>query len=281
MQRTTPDLLPTPEPVEGYRSILEGSDPSTRFLLRDLFAPSRAPPLRSELAGPPFAGGVRLVVPAFVTRKGVYQVDERDVDVLQEYLRRALVPLYRYVGGAAGQAPKLEDEVERPSSRLLSNRFSDAMLRGWSESLGQRVPTTTALVVVAPPNVVHSDCDPSEGATAYHSVARHPYVYLPLTGTHLTVADGEGRFALALSHALAELLGDPNAEFTTPELCDGGPTPRAQTMANYFSTNGSYLGSGPAANPPTDVGFVVQGVPRSPLTPGRRSFGPALGYAPP
>lgn len=224
---------------------------------------------------------MRLVVPAFSTRKGVYQVDGGDLAVLQQYLRLALPPLHRYVGGAAGPAPQLEAAVERPSSRLGTNRFSDASLREWSGSLAPRVPTSTALVVVAPPGVVHSDCDPSEGATGYHAAAAHPYVYLPLSGTPLSLADGEGRFALALSHALAELLGDPRAEFTAPELCDGGLSPPGQITANFFSPSGSYLGSGPAAQPPREVGFLLQGVPRPPLHPGRRGAGPALGYPPP
>jgi hypothetical protein len=267
--------------VEGFRSLLEGSDPSTRFLLRDALAPGKLPPVGTGLSAALFAGSVRLVMMEFSTRKGVFRIPAGDATAIAEYLALALPIVHRYVGGRAANCPHVDRQTASLSAPLASNRFSDADLQEWCHRLSLYVAPGTALLFVAPEGVVHSDCDPWEGATSYHSAGRSPYLYLPLVGTGLTVDDSEGRFSLALSHALAELLADPAAEFTAPELCDGGGPAAAEITRNYFSRDGSFLGSGPAGGAPAGAGFQVQGVPRPPLAPGRRGAGPSTGYPPP
>jgi hypothetical protein len=233
------------------------------------------------VAAVPFGGPVRLVLMEFATRKGVFRVPAGDATALAEYLTLALPVVHRYVGGRAGTAPRLESPHATLSAPLASNRFSDADVQEWGHRLSPQVAPGTALLFVAPMGVVHSDCDPSEGATAYHSSGRFPYLFLPLTASGLTVADREGRFSLALSHVLAELLSDPAADFASPELCDGGAVDAASLTRNFFRQDGTYLGSGLVGDAPAGFAFQVQGIPRPPLAPGRRSAGPATGYPPP
>jgi hypothetical protein len=237
--------------------------------------------VRTEPGAAPFGGPVRLVLMEFSTRKGIFRVSPGDAEAIAGYLALALPILHRYVGGTLGSPPRLDAPAATLSAPLASNRFSDADVQEWCHRLAPSVAVGSALLFVAPAGVVHSDCDPSEGATAYHAAGRFPYLYLPLTSAGLTVADPDGRFSLALSHALAELLADPAADFAAPELCGGGPVDPAEVTRNFFDREGTYLGSGPAAGAPANVAFQVQGVPRAPLVTGRSTTGGANGYPPP
>jgi hypothetical protein len=281
LQRTAPDVLPPGEPVEGFRSILDGSDPSMRYLLRDALGPGKVPPLRSAPTPTELRGPLLLLSPIFETRKGPFSVPESDVAVIVEYLRRAVSLVGRYL------APYATIELEGPLPPvpvrvpLATNRFSDAQVASWVAAAATTRPGAAGCVVLAPGAVVNSDADASTSARGYHAVARIPYLFLNVPGARLQLDDPADAFALALSHHLLEMASDPLAEFENPELCDPCSATTERACRNYFGGGGEYLASGAVFPPGIPYAFFLQGVARAGSSlQGEASLG-ACGYAPP
>ncbi|MGI0156766.1 MAG: hypothetical protein ACREDE_11635, partial [Thermoplasmata archaeon] len=244
LQRTTPDLLPPEEPSEGFRSRLEGSDPSVRFLLRDAFAPGKLPPVRAETSGPPFEGSLQLVRLRFQTRKGEYALSRAELEVVRAYLEAALPLLVRYASTLCSKGPAVENEYPEIAPTLVGNRFADGQLREWVGQLAAKAPVDRGFLFLAPRTVVNSDCDISAGSSGYHARGARPYVYVPVQAPPVEVADPGDSFALALSHQILELLADPTCEFGSPERCDPCASSPREATRNFFSPTGTYLGSG-------------------------------------
>src|SRR2546422_975586 len=87
----------------------------------------------------------------------------------------------------------------------------------------------------------NADRDPSRGIGGYHGLANVPYCFVNAMGSGFTVADPQSLFALALSHEIAEMVVDPQANLENPEVCDPCG-PNCQTpWIDYFTSGGGYL----------------------------------------
>src|SRR5579862_2848519 len=82
LQRHHPDIVPTPEPAEGFDSILDGGDPSLRFALRAALDAAHAPSPGVRAAGPLFQGTVVVVRPTLSgPNSGPVAVSAADAEV--------------------------------------------------------------------------------------------------------------------------------------------------------------------------------------------------------
>jgi len=62
---------------------------------------------------------------------------------------------------------------------------------------------------------------------------------------------------MAVSHELAELTVDPQADDRNPEVCDPCDLNCGRAHRNYFDASGRYLGSTDALPPPFPYNFYV------------------------
>jgi hypothetical protein len=236
----------------------------------------RSAPTPTELRGP-----LLLLSPTFETRKGPFRVPDSDVAVIEEYLRRAVSLVGRYL------APYATIELESPLPPvplrvpLVTNRFSDAQVASWVAAAATSRPGVAGCVVLAPSGVVNSDADASSSARGYHAVARIPYLFLNVPAAQLQLDDPADAFALALSHHLIEMGSDPFAEFENPELCDPCGATIERACRNYFGGGGEYLASSAVFPPGIPYAFFLHGVARAGGSiQGEASLG-TCGYAPP
>jgi hypothetical protein len=105
-------------------------------------------------------------------------------------------------------------------------------------------PSAHAFIVICPPGITNTDCDPTKGYLAYHSssaVNVIPYIYLPIITTGLTSNDSQDAYQIPCSHEIAEMSVDPTADLNNPEVCDSCG-PNCQTVIrNFFDSNGNYI----------------------------------------
>ncbi|MCI4363114.1 MAG: hypothetical protein L3K13_02255 [Thermoplasmata archaeon] len=281
LQRTVPDLLPPSEPVEGFRSILDGSDPSMRYLLRDALAHGKLPRLRSEPVSKGLVGSLLVLRPTFQTRKGPFAVGPEDTEQIALYLTRVAPLLERYLAPFVKVELTPAPVVHEMAVALASNRFCDSQVAEWVNRVVATTPEAAGCVVLAPPSVVNSDAEGSSGARGYHASARLPYLFLNVRGSGLRLDDPSDSFALALGHQLLEMASDPGADAENPEICDPCAPTEARACRNYFGREGQYLGSRSEFPPDIEYAYFLHGVPRpgTPLT--RASTLGECGYAPP
>ncbi|MCI4334806.1 MAG: hypothetical protein L3K04_04170 [Thermoplasmata archaeon] len=281
LQRTDPDLLPSPEPEGGFRSILEGSDPSTRYQLRAALAPGKLPVALALSENPRFEGSLTLIRIRCHTRRGELSLSPAELGVIHSYLRSAVPLLAHYLGDARPLRLTVFDSLPELELRPTSNRFSDANLLEGCRRLSASAGAGRAFLFLAPPSVVNADCDPAAGSTGYHAAGPVPYAYLPVAPGELSLRDLPDRFALALSHHLTELLCDPGADLAQLECCDPCAPNLRDASRNFFSAAGEYLGSGPARSAPQATAFFLQGFPRRPFLATAGLAHTDCGYAPP
>jgi hypothetical protein len=290
LQKTRPDIVPATEPVSGFANILEGSDPSMRFVLRDALAPGKVPAAGTRAVAPLFQGSLTFV--HLVVQSGAKStaLPPTDLATARSFAGSAVGPISQY---AAQYGPNslsvAEPTIELPVS-VAKGVYNDSTLQEWLDGLvaSSRLPLdTSALVVLNPPGPLNTDADPTRGVLGYHGKAKVPYAFVNVLALNLTVPDPADAFALALSHEIAEMTVDPSANLANPEVCDPcGPNCQTPIRA-YFDAVGSFLGGTTAFPPPFAYGFflnaIVQPVSASlcPAPPAACAYAPPRDVPPP
>jgi hypothetical protein len=259
LQRTRPDVVPAVEPLEGFASILEGTDPSMKFVLRDIFGARGGARATNAGSGRRFSGTLRfarLVVTAGARR---FALSANDAAAIVEYAGLALPTISDYARQYGPVVLSLAEAVAELPLTAPRGLYNDAMVRTAVDSLGSP-DATTALIVLAPPGPIPTDADPGRGAIGYHARARVPYAFVNVGAGPLGSADPTDRFALALSHAIAELAVDPDTELGHAEVCDPcGPSTQAPVRC-FLDSAGGFLGGTAAFPPPFAYSHFVSAV---------------------
>lgn len=262
LQREHPGLVPSPEPSEGFDSVLDGTDPSIRFELRAALDPERLPSVLPRAVPPLFSGTIQLVRLRAPQRAGPdLRVLDASAQLLVEYLERALVPIVRYVrsyGAAEFGLVRTVDELVLPQGR---GRFNDSELQAAVDRFARPMaPAARSVVALGPPGAVNTDADLSKGVLGYHAKGAVPYAYVGLPEGELTLGDSADRFALALSHVVAEMVVDPRAELGNPEVCDPCAPEGASPCRNFFDEALRHVGGGTDFPPNHPYAFFIAAI---------------------
>jgi hypothetical protein len=263
LQREAPEIVPPEEPPEGFGDLLLSGDPTLRFQLRDLEARGRLPPARSAASAPLFAGSLKLVTLNFPGPRGGLSIAPADAAVCVDYATRALPPIVRYAS-QYGRTSAATDPAATPLAPPgAPRRFNDTSVKSWVDAFVRSVGlpvTSTALILLNPPGAINTDADPGQGVLGYHGLATVPYSFVNVVGSGFSVSDPGDQFALALSHEIAEMIVDPRADLSNPEVCDPCG-PNCQTVyRDYFDASGAYLGSRSAMPPGFPFAFFINAV---------------------
>lgn len=284
LQRVAPEILPADEPLEGFDSILKGSDPMLRFQLRELLGPGKLPRVSTGAAGPLFQGSIALVGLDFGGSSAGPVLSASDLAVAAAFVPRALVPIAAYATQYGPTAPTWRPPAISYPVAAPGLRYNDAQLQAWVNTLVARGgPAAGAAAVVAlnPPGALNTDADASQGVLGYHGLASVPYGFVNVTGAGLELSDPEDKFALALSHEIAELVVDPRADLSNPEVCDPcGPNCQA-VFRDYFDDSGNFVASSTSFPPSQPYAFFINGIVRPPSATSCPAPDTACAYAPP
>lgn len=264
LQRHHPDIVPTPEPAEGFGSILEGGDPSLRFALRAALDAAHAPSPGVRAGVPLFQGSLVVVRPTISgPRSGPVSVAAADAEVVRAFVARAAPPIARYASAYGPASVAVAPMVTAVDVAAPNGRYNDSTLQTWVNGWvvqGLIPPTGAAALVVNPPGALNTDADPSQGVLGYHGKANVPYAFVNVLGAGFTADDAADAYALATSHEVAEMTVDPAADLSNPEVCDPCG-PNCQTVIrDYFDAGGAYLGSSTEFPPPYPYGFFLNAI---------------------
>lgn len=226
---------------------------------------ARSPPLSTRAAAPLFSGTVHFLTIQFQTPSGVMGLSVDDIGTAAGYCATIAPIAARYASQYGPTSVRVDPKV---SSMLVTpsggTTYSDAELGGWVDrfAASANLSAGDAVAVINPPSgVENTDAQVSQGVLGYHSISPkgHPYIFVNAQGMGFVLRDPSGYFALALSHELQEMLVDPRADDSNPEVCDpcaGNCSPN--TTLGLFDPTSNYLGSvtTPTTAPPAGAQFT-------------------------
>jgi hypothetical protein len=196
-------------------------------------------------------------------------LDPADVQAAVTYAQLAAGPIGNYSSQYGDNRLDISTSVIDFNVLLpMDGTYNDSMLQSWVNTMvtEYHLPTgdsdNSCVVVLNPPGVVNTDAKISDGIGGYHGKADIPYAFANVTGASaLTIDDTAGQYAESLSHELAELVVDPNADVSNPEVCDpcaGNCT--NQPSLNFFDSSGTYLRTSQEWPPSQPFAFYIEGI---------------------
>jgi hypothetical protein len=108
-----------------------------------------------------------------------------------------------------------------------------------------------------------------------------PYIFVNVTGSGFTLQDLQDYYALAVSHEIAEMVVDPRADGSNPEVCDGCGPNCEPVLRDYFDAAGAYLKTSVAFPPPFGFGFYINAIVKPSAAAQCPAPDSACAYAPP
>jgi len=204
-----------------------------------------------HLGGALFSGTVHFAQVTFQTANGNVVIPTADMNLIVQYARHAIVPISRY---AAQYGPN----TVQVSPTLLAytasrkNMYTDQDVQGWVNQMAtvNGLPNDSCIFVVSPQGVVIANVGGNVGYHGYHPTANVPYAAAGVFATGLNLADNPDVYAMAVSHEIAEMIVDPNADYSNPEVCDGCDINCSNHLTRcYFDVGDRYLGSNQASPP--------------------------------
>ena len=251
LQATAPHILPADEPDGGFASLVPLDHLSRLASLREEevedaqlkeFIRATSVPTAGVLpAGPLFGGSLVFARITFNTPGGAVAISAADVAVAVQYATLAVVPISAYASQYGTNSLSVDPTVLTMSVDLGGTQYNDQTLRGWVNTLAAQpgLPPNPCIVVLSPQGVTNTDGDINQGILGYHHKANVPYCFCNVFGQNLTVDDQANVYAVQLSHEIAEMTVDPDANNSNPEVCDPCG-PNCQTVwLDYFGGAGN------------------------------------------
>jgi hypothetical protein len=151
----------------------------------------------------------------------VISVSRSDVSTAVQYASQAVVPISQYASQYGPNKIAVNFNVTIFPVTLPSNTYNDAQLQSFVNAIAsnQKRPSSTCVVILNPLGMINTSGSLSSGIGGYHSIANVDYIFLNLRGQNLTITDLPFFFAGGLSHEIAEMVVDPKADFSNPEVC--------------------------------------------------------------
>ena len=249
-------FLPRVEPLDGFRSMipfsvlgrLERIPPGEvrQERLARAISKKRPPSAQTKPVSPLFSGTLRFVQAVFTHSGARFMVPEADLEVARKYAGIAAVPISEYCTQYGPNSLSVENATVSLGASLTDGKYNNAILSGWVDNLAKEngFGPDSCLVFLNPRGVVNTDADATQGVLGYHSISSSgvPYAFVNVMGAELTMDDRQDVYALALSHEIAEMTVDPEANGSNPEICDECAGNCSVDYRNYFGSNGEWLG---------------------------------------
>ena len=205
-----------------------------------------------------------------------FSVSLADTQTAASYAALAVVPIQRYASQYGPNSVGVSPVVIPFNASLAGNSFTDGDLQGWVEQIAK---TARDNGVNNPCVVVLHDRSGTTGPTAvdgrnsYHSVTGDgtPYCFCLVFGQNLSVADNNHTFgtrvndkvyAHMLSHEIAEMVVDPQADLGNPEVCDACAGNCGGDLFDLFDQNGVYMGGTADTTTVSGFSFFINSIVR-------------------
>lgn len=274
LQRTAPHLLPREEPAPGFGSrvpiplLRRLHNPVPRAELdrvpglAEALRQSPVPRRQAAVSEPLFSGTLVFVQVAFRTSRGFISVTSQDLATAMAFARLACPPISAYASQYGLNQVGVAADVIAFAASAPNGTYNDQTLQGWVNQIvdSNRLSANTCVVILNPVGVLNTDAEASQGVGGYHNLAKVPYAFVNVMGSHLTVKDEAGLYALALSHEIVEMVVDPRADLVNPEVADPCSGNCQRQFLDYFDAAGAYIQSSETFPPPFSYAFFINAV---------------------
>lgn len=274
LQTRAPHIIPAEEPQEGYASRvpfdllsrlgrLQEHEAGGLAQLQEFIRGTKVPEAGIRPAGPLFSGTLIFVRITFNTPSGAFSVSAADTATAVQYATLAAVPISAYASQYGVNALTVSPNVIDFNVNLSGTQYNDQALQGYVNTVVQQngLPGNSCVIVLSPQGVTNTDGDINVGILGYHGRANVPYCFCNVFGQNLTVGDAANVYALQLSHEIAEMTVDPNADLSNPEVCDPCGPNCQQTWLDFFGGAGNtYIQTTQALPPPFPYTFFINGI---------------------
>jgi hypothetical protein len=211
-----------------------------------------AVPLRAH--GWVFSGTVHFAQLTFRTPgSGDFVVPTVDMNQIVQYAQHAVVSISEYAAPYGTNAVNVDSRLLTKTVTLSGTSFTDAQLRDWVNDLASdnHFFSADCIFVVVPQGITA----PGVGGNAgYHNRAITPYIVAGVFANGLTLADNADVYAMVVSHEIAEMVVDPDANLSNPEVCDPCDVNCGNLTRCYFDRFDNFLGSN-QSTPPGGMAF--------------------------
>jgi hypothetical protein len=214
---------------------------------------------------PLFSGKIYFAHVTFATPGNNYSFSTADMQTMLTYAQHAIVPISEFVQQYGPSTATISPTILEFTANMSSTVFSDSDLQGWVNAIVTANgfdPSSTAIIVPCPQQISDSNGAVS-GNSGYHGIANVPYAVWGVDATGLTLADQPDVYAMVISHEIAEMIVDPQANLSNPEVCDpccinceGKPGSYSGGFYRaYFDSFNDYLGTN-QSTPPGGFNFA-------------------------
>ncbi len=270
LQRLEVGYFPKFEPIDGFASLVPAEIlgrlekiPAEKIeikLLAEIVSTHRPPKTTAKLASPLFSGSLRFVQATFTSGGTSFAVTDADLKIAMQYASLAVVPISEYASQYGPNRLAIASSTISFQASVTGGKYNDSVLSGWVDQIAKAngLGSDSCLVFLNPQGVVNTDADATQGVLGYHNLSSSgvPYAFVNVMGIGLTVDDKQDVYAVALSHEIAEMTGDPRADGSNPELCDSCAGNCSVDYRNYFDSKGNWLGG--SATP--GYAFFIDGI---------------------
>ena len=255
-------FFPAIEPIEGFASLVHMNVLSRLgyIALAELESEELAraisktrPPVGGKVAvAPLFAGTLRFVRATFSSSGADYALPTADLGTALGYAKLSSPLISSYASQYGPNSLGVAIDTIPLQASVVAGKYNDQSLAGWVDALakGRSLGPDSCLVFLNPQGVVNTDADANQGVLGYHNLSPGgiPYAFVNVIGQGLTIRDEQDLYALALSHEIVEMVVDPAANGSNPEVSDGCSGNCNVLFRNYFDANGVWLGGSPSSN---------------------------------
>jgi hypothetical protein len=243
--------------------------------LRDWLAANPIPAPRAKASGPLFHGTLVFVQLVFQEPgQPPSGVSLADVQTARDYASIAIVTIQRYTSQYGPSSVSVAPDIFPFTANLTGDAFTQSQLEGWVD---QCAATARDNKVSNPCIVVlhNRDLPGSPAFTGerdpFHDMTGSgtPYCYCLVFGEGLNVADNnhtihgvpnENVYAHILSHEITEMVVDPKADLSNPEVCDGCAGNCNNVWFDLFDQNGVFLGGTAATASASGFAFFINAI---------------------
>lgn len=190
-----------------------------------------------------FSGTFHFARVTYHTPSGDFSFSTADMQTMVNYAQHAIVPLSEQVNQDYGSSSSsVSPTLIAYTANMSSTSFSDSDVQGWVNDIvsANSLPSDSCIVIPCPQQL----SGPVNSNSGYHSIANVPYTIFGVYATGLTLKDQPDVYAMVVSHEMAEVLVDPQADFSNPEVGD----PCCENCLSnfyraYFDEFNDYLGT--------------------------------------
>lgn len=181
-----------------------------------------------------------------------------DVQTAVSYATLAVVPIHRYASQYGPNSIRVSRRIIPLSVDLTGNTFADSDVQGWVDQIVHDHHFKNSCIVI-----LHDAFDAASpthtyakgNILGYHSMTHNgnPYCFCRVFAHNLTITDRNNAYAGTLSHEIAEMVVDPKADLSNPEVCDACFGNCKNEQFDLFDSGGKFIGG--TSTPPSAPTF--------------------------